>query len=74
MDAKIKAVTLNATQMDATQMSMLLDGIEVAKAKRQPAWVPPERAALQRPSAGTTRQGKAFHQVPRELPQNNFCP
>ncbi|RKI24083.1 transposase [Corallococcus sp. AB004] len=40
VDAEAKAVTL-----DATQLAMLLDGIDVAQVKRQPAWTPPGRAA-----------------------------
>ncbi|WP_301341017.1 hypothetical protein [Corallococcus carmarthensis] len=40
MDAEAKAVTL-----DATQLAMLLDGIDVADVRRPPAWTPPGRAA-----------------------------
>nr|WP_246356757.1 IS66 family insertion sequence element accessory protein TnpB [Pyxidicoccus fallax] len=29
--------------LDATQLAMLLDGIDVAGVKRQPAWTPPGR-------------------------------
>ncbi len=29
--------------LDATQLTMLLDGINVAQVKRQPAWTPPGR-------------------------------
>ncbi len=32
-----------AVQLDATQLAMLLDGINVADVKRQPAWTPPGR-------------------------------
>nr|WP_283243336.1 IS66 family insertion sequence element accessory protein TnpB [Corallococcus exiguus] len=35
VEAEAKAVTL-----DATQLAMLLDGIDVAEVKRQPAWAP----------------------------------
>ena len=38
VDAEAKAVTL-----DATQLAMLLDGIDVAGVKRPPAWAPPGR-------------------------------
>ncbi|RKH09689.1 transposase [Corallococcus sp. CA047B] len=38
VEADAKAVTL-----DATQLAMLLDGIDVAEVKRQPAWAPPGR-------------------------------
>jgi transposase len=34
-----------AVPLDATQLAMLLDGINVAEVKRQPAWTPPGRAA-----------------------------
>ncbi|MBN9687367.1 MULTISPECIES: IS66 family insertion sequence element accessory protein TnpB [unclassified Corallococcus] len=34
-----------SVQLDATQMAMLLDGIDVADVRRPPAWSPPERAA-----------------------------
>ncbi|MBN8468056.1 IS66 family insertion sequence element accessory protein TnpB [Corallococcus exiguus] len=34
-----------AVQLDATQLAMLLDGIDVAEVKRQPAWAPPGRTA-----------------------------
>ena len=34
-----------AVQLDATQLAMLLDGIDVAEVKRKPAWSPPGRAA-----------------------------
>ncbi|MCY1019303.1 IS66 family insertion sequence element accessory protein TnpB [Pyxidicoccus sp. MSG2] len=30
-------------RVDATQLAMLLEGIDVAEVKRQPAWVPPRR-------------------------------
>ncbi|NNC09566.1 hypothetical protein HJC10_43005 [Corallococcus exiguus] len=30
-------------ELDATQLAMLLDGIDVAQVKRQPAWTPPGR-------------------------------
>ncbi|RKG55539.1 transposase [Corallococcus sp. CA054B] len=40
VDAEAKAVTL-----DATQLAMLLDGIDVADVRRPPAWSPPGRAA-----------------------------
>ena len=29
--------------LDATQLAMLLDGIDVAQVRRQPAWMPPGR-------------------------------
>nr|WP_257792667.1 IS66 family insertion sequence element accessory protein TnpB [Myxococcus xanthus] len=29
--------------LDATQLAMLLDGIDVAQVRRQPAWTPPGR-------------------------------
>ena len=32
-------------QLDATQLAMLLDGIDVAQVRRQPVWMPPGRAA-----------------------------
>ncbi|RKH02930.1 transposase [Corallococcus sp. CA053C] len=38
VEDEAKAVTL-----DATQLAMLLDGIDVAEVKRQPAWAPPGR-------------------------------
>ena len=38
VDAQAQAV-----QLDATQLAMLLDGIDVAEVKRQPAWTPPGR-------------------------------
>ncbi|RKH57841.1 transposase, partial [Corallococcus interemptor] len=38
VDAGAQAVTL-----DATQLAMLLDGIDVAQVRRQPAWTPPGR-------------------------------
>jgi transposase len=31
--------------LDATQLAMLLDGIDVARVERQPAWSPPGRSA-----------------------------
>ncbi|MFY2560009.1 IS66 family insertion sequence element accessory protein TnpB [Corallococcus terminator] len=40
VDADAQSVLL-----DATQLAMLLDGIDVAAVKRQPAWAPPGRAA-----------------------------
>ncbi|NNB92148.1 IS66 family insertion sequence element accessory protein TnpB [Corallococcus exiguus] len=40
VEAEAKAVTL-----DATQLAMLLDGIDVADVRRPPAWSPPGRAA-----------------------------
>ncbi|XXF76365.1 IS66 family insertion sequence element accessory protein TnpB [Myxococcaceae bacterium GXIMD 01537] len=39
VDAEAQSV-----QLDATQLAMLLDGIDVAEVKRQPAWTPPGRA------------------------------
>ncbi|WP_163995862.1 IS66 family insertion sequence element accessory protein TnpB [Pyxidicoccus caerfyrddinensis] len=38
VDADAQSVAL-----DATQLAMLLDGIDVAEVKRQPAWTPPGR-------------------------------
>ncbi|WP_420715173.1 IS66 family insertion sequence element accessory protein TnpB [Corallococcus sp. BB11-1] len=38
VEAEAKAV-----QLDSTQLAMLLDGIDVAQVKRQPAWTPPGR-------------------------------
>ena len=38
VDAEAQSV-----QLDATQLAMLLDGINVAEVKRQPAWTPPGR-------------------------------
>lgn len=35
-----------AVKLDATQLAMLLDGIDVAEVKRPAAWEPPKRAAL----------------------------
>jgi transposase len=35
----------DAITLDATQLAMLLDGIDVARVERQPAWTPPSRAA-----------------------------
>lgn len=34
-----------SVQLDATQLAMLLDGIDVAEVKRPDAWMPPGRAA-----------------------------
>ncbi|RYZ33331.1 MAG: hypothetical protein EOO71_42235 [Myxococcaceae bacterium] len=41
VDADAQSVTL-----DATQLAMLLDGIDVAEVRRPPAWSPPGRTAL----------------------------
>jgi transposase len=38
VDASAQSIAL-----DATQLAMLLDGIDVAEVKRQPAWTPPGR-------------------------------
>jgi len=35
----------HAVRLDATQLAMLLDGIDVAEVKRPAAWEPPKRAA-----------------------------
>jgi len=35
----------HAVKLDATQLAMLLDGIDVAEVKRPAAWEPPKRAA-----------------------------
>ena len=40
LEAEAKSVRL-----DATQLTMLLDGIDVAEVKRPAAWQPPKRAA-----------------------------
>ncbi|WP_223643705.1 IS66 family insertion sequence element accessory protein TnpB [Corallococcus sp. EGB] len=40
VDADTKAV-----QLEATQLAMLLDGLDVADVRRPPAWTPPGRAA-----------------------------
>jgi transposase len=40
LEAEAKSVRL-----DATQLTMLLDGIDVAEVKRPAAWQPPQRAA-----------------------------
>jgi transposase len=34
-----------SVRLDATQLAMLLDGIDVAEVKRPAAWAPPKRAA-----------------------------
>ena len=34
-----------SVRLDATQLTMLLDGIDVAEVKRPAAWQPPQRAA-----------------------------
>ncbi|WP_237079829.1 IS66 family transposase [Myxococcus xanthus] len=42
--------------LDATQLAMLLDGIDVAQVRRQPAWTPPGRTGLAlRPAIGAQR-------------------
>ncbi|HEX8701679.1 MAG TPA: IS66 family insertion sequence element accessory protein TnpB [Myxococcaceae bacterium] len=35
----------SSVRLDATQLAMLLDGIDVAEVKRPAAWEPPKRAA-----------------------------
>lgn len=38
-------VDAQSVRLDATQLTMLLDGIDVAEVKRPAAWEPPKRAA-----------------------------
>ncbi len=39
------AADAQSVRLDATQLTMLLDGIDVAEVKRPAAWEPPKRAA-----------------------------
>ncbi|RKH20211.1 transposase [Corallococcus sp. CA047B] len=40
---RLPRVEAKAVTLDATQLAMLLDGIDVAEVKRQSAWAPPGR-------------------------------